>query len=63
VVTRLGNLPMVTTKVIESLFAADFAQLQEMYNRVNERGRNTIDASCPQCGHAFEVEVPASRDR
>jgi hypothetical protein len=39
VVTRLGTLPMVTPKVIESLFAADFAQLVEMYNRINDRGR------------------------
>jgi len=36
VVTRLGTLPMITPKVIEGLFAADFAQLQEMYNRINE---------------------------
>ena len=37
VVTRLGTLPMITPKVIEGLFAADFAQLQDMYNRINER--------------------------
>lgn len=49
VVTRLGTLPIVTPKVIEGLFAADFAQLQDMYNRINERGN--------------EFEMATSRDR
>ncbi|KQN26639.1 hypothetical protein ASE86_11235 [Sphingomonas sp. Leaf33] len=35
VVTRLGTLEMVNTKVIEDLFARDFAYLQDLYNRVN----------------------------
>ena len=43
VVTRLGTLPMITPRVIEGLFAADFAMLQDMYDRTNERGRNTVD--------------------
>jgi len=34
-VTRLGEISVITTKVIEDLFAADFAYLQEMYNRIN----------------------------
>ncbi|NUM35426.1 MAG: hypothetical protein HUU50_12835 [Candidatus Brocadiae bacterium] len=36
VVVRLGNLKMVTTKVIESLFTKDFNYLQEMYNKINQ---------------------------
>jgi hypothetical protein len=44
VVTRLGTLPMVTPKVIEGLFAPDFALLQEMYNRINEDWRKTDEA-------------------
>jgi hypothetical protein len=63
VVTRLGTLPTVTPKVIEGLFAADFAALQEMYNRINERGRNAVEVLCPKCNHAFELEVDASRDQ
>lgn len=61
VVTRLGSLPMVTPKVIENLFAADFTMLQDMYNRINERGRDTYDAVCPKCNHAFETEVDSAR--
>lgn len=36
VIIRLGNLDMVNTKVIEELFSADFAYLQDMYNRINQ---------------------------
>ncbi len=35
VVTKLGSLPNVSTSVVEGLFAADLAYLQEMYNRIN----------------------------
>ncbi len=58
VVTRLGDLKMVTPRTIENLFAADFAYLQEMYNRINENGTNALKTTCPSCGNKFEVEVP-----
>lgn len=56
VITRLGALPMITPKVIEELFTADFSYLQEMYNRINENGLNIMKVQCPKCNHAFEVE-------
>ncbi|WP_186203625.1 hypothetical protein [Burkholderia gladioli] len=36
VIVRLGSLDMVNTKVIEDLFSADFAYLQDLYNRINQ---------------------------
>lgn len=59
VVARLGTLKMITPKVIEGLFAGDFAYLQEMYNRINQNGSNAIKAACPKCEHKFDVEVQA----
>lgn len=56
VVTKLGGLDMINTKVIEDLFAADFAYLQQMYNRFNQTGHSQINATCPKCNHTFEVE-------
>ena len=56
VVTRLGHLKMVTTKTVEDLFAADFAYLQELYNRINQNGSSAVRAVCPKCEHAFDVE-------
>ena len=57
VVTSLGSLKMVNPKVIEGLFAGDFAYLQEMYTRINQNGSNVIKAVCPKCEHKFDVEV------
>lgn len=59
VITRLGELEAINTKVIESLFAADLAYLQELYARVNETGTGLIKASCPKCEYQFEVESAA----
>jgi hypothetical protein len=36
VVTKLGSLDMISTHVIEELFSADFAFLQDLYNRINQ---------------------------
>lgn len=57
VVTRLGNLPEVNTGVIEKLFSADFAYLQDFYRRVNENGTANVSATCPECNHSFEVDL------
>lgn len=57
VVTGLGELKMITPKVIEGLFAGDFAYLQEMYTRINQNGSNSIKTVCPKCEHKFEIEV------
>jgi hypothetical protein len=57
VVTRLGELPQVNPKVIEGLFSADFAHLEDFYRRINTQGHNRMEVTCPECGTAFEVEV------
>jgi hypothetical protein len=60
VVTRLGDLRQVNPRVIEELFAADFAFLEDMYRRVNANGHNRLQVVCPGCEKRFEAEVPAS---
>jgi len=56
VVTRLGSLDAVNPKVIEGLFAADLAYLQEFYNRINANGARALRVVCPHCRQDFEVE-------
>lgn len=56
VITKLGDLPVIDTLVIEKLFASDFAYLQDFYNRINDSESANIQASCPKCGHNFEIE-------
>lgn len=36
VITRLGDLSMVDTKVIEDLYASDLNYLQRLYERIND---------------------------
>jgi hypothetical protein len=59
VVTRLGGVDAVNPKVIESLYAADLAYLQELYNRINHAAESAHEVSCPHCNHSFEMELPA----
>ncbi len=57
VIVRLGALDHINPKVIEGLFAADLAWLQDMYRRVNEQGNNLVRAQCPHCQGEFDVEL------
>ena len=57
VVTRLGDLQSVNPKVVEGLYAADHNFLQEMYNRINHNGSDSIRAVCPKCENVFEMEA------
>ena len=57
VITRLGNLHQVNTSVIENLFAADLAYLQEFYRQINETGKTTRPVACPHCNNTLEVDL------
>ena len=57
VITRLGSLPDINTGIIERLFSADFAYLQDFYRRINENGTATVATTCPVCKHEFEVDL------
>jgi hypothetical protein len=57
VITRLGDLEHINPKVIEGLFAADLAFLQDLYRHVNELGHNRLAVTCPHCEAQFEVEL------
>ena len=56
VVTRLGSLPAVDTRVIERLYTADLAYLQDFYQRINTTDVPVYRAVCPHCGK--EIQVP-----
>jgi hypothetical protein len=59
VVTRLGTLPVINPKVVEQLFAADLAYLQDFYRRINENGTSRVAITCPHCQGEVEVETAA----
>ena len=57
VIVKLGDLPAVTPRTIENLYAPDLAYLQDFYRRINENGTAKISTSCPECNHNFEVDL------
>lgn len=61
VVTRLGTVTSVNPGVVEGLFAADLAFLQDLYRRVNQEGHTRAAVSCPSCQHEFAVDVAGGR--
>ena len=58
VVTRLGSVVHINPKMVENLYAADLAYLQNIYNEINQVDQGRFMATCPQCQHAFEMERP-----
>jgi hypothetical protein len=57
VLVRLGPISPVPPVVVESLFSADYAYLQDLYVRLNEPGGTLADTRCPACGAQFTVDV------
>ena len=62
VITKLGDLSMVDTEIIENLFSTDLAYLQEFYRRINEEGAPRIHAKCPSCQHEFDIDLLGGGD-
>jgi hypothetical protein len=64
VITRLGTSTNISTGMVESLFTADLAYLQDFYRKINSEGEEEaegerMEVTCPQCEHVFAVEKPA----
>ena len=58
VITKLGDLSHVDTRVIENLFTADLAFLQDLYQKINEMDNYMIKSICPHCGKEIEIAWP-----
>jgi len=57
VITKLGDLRAIDTRVIEKMFTADLAFLQNFYREINEMEVPKVHAECPKCEHEFDVDV------
>jgi hypothetical protein len=57
VITDLRGVEPINPKLIENLYAADMAYLQDFYNRINRNGKASVAAACPKCAAEFEVEL------
>jgi hypothetical protein len=57
VITRLGSVDDIHPGVVENMFAADVAFLQDLYRRINSEGHTKAGVACPACSHEFTVDV------
>ncbi len=57
VITKLGEVGHIDTKVVERLFTADLAYLQDLYQRINQMETPSYPTTCPKCGHEHETPV------
>ena len=57
VITRLGDISHVSPAIVEKLFSADMAYLQDLYIRVNDASTNLVETQCPNCGTRFALDL------
>ena len=57
VITEIEGVPAVTATLIEKLFTADLAFLQDMYQKINDIEPPVMEVTCPDCGRIFEVPL------
>ena len=62
VVTEIEGLPSVSASIIERLFTADLAFLQDMYQRINDVEVPTMHVKCPECGLEHDVPINFTRE-
>lgn len=61
VITRLGTIENVHADIVQDLFAADLAFLQDLYRRINQEGHTRAAVTCPSCQESFEVDIAGGR--
>jgi hypothetical protein len=57
VITCLGDIRQVNPAIVEGLFSADIAYLQELYIQVNDGGTSLVETQCPTCGMRFALDL------
>jgi len=57
VVNKLGALSQVGPGIIENLFITDYNFLQAFYEQINGNGTYMMNAICPKCRYAYQVDI------
>lgn len=57
VITEIEGVDAITATLVEKLFTADLAYLQDMYQRINDIEPPIMNVVCPDCGKTFEVPL------
>jgi hypothetical protein len=56
VISKLGNLNTINTRIVEGLFASDLAYLQSVYNKINGQGTTNFKGVCPTSKSEFKID-------
>lgn len=57
VITQLEGVDVITPSIIEGLFTADLAYLQDMYQKINDVEPPMMKVVCPHCGEMVETPI------
>ncbi len=62
VITEIEGVSTIAPTIIERLFTADLAFLQDMYQRINDAAQPTMRVVCPHCGEKHEQPINFTRE-
>lgn len=62
VIVELEGVEAIVPNILERLFTADLAFLQDMYQRINNIEPPTMKVVCPECGKIHEVPINFTRE-
>ena len=62
VIVSLEGVDTIVPNIIERLFTADLAFLQDMYQRINDVTPPSMTVVCPECGKRHEVPINFTRE-
>jgi hypothetical protein len=62
VITELEGVEAITATLVEKLFTADLAFLQDMYQRINDIEPPTMHFVCPDCGKEHDIPINFTRE-
>lgn len=57
VITQIEGVEAITANLIEGLFTADLAYLQDMYQKINDVEPPKMKVVCPHCGETVEAPI------
>lgn len=57
VITQIEGIDAISANLIEGLFTADLAFLQDMYQKINDVEPPMMKAVCPHCGETMEMPI------
>ncbi len=57
VISELGTLNNISTNIVERLYTADLAYLQEVYERINKLDNANFKVKCPNCQEEHELDM------